>query len=165
MSSNSDESNSMLFSAGCLTEAPARKWRWRHLERLPSQRRCSNPERLRGLTVIAIILQSDIYLLFSQMSRCAPVERGKRTKSPSTASTSTRRFFTQPGILRWDLRPTIYHCYWSFLKPKSCYWSFLEPKCFVIDGFSNPNIAGEHYRCRGHEQSLPLPGSDWAQHY
>ena len=120
----------MLFSAGCLTEAPARKWRWRHLERLPSQRRCSNPERLRVLIVIGIIPQSDIYLLFSQMSRCAPVERGKRTKSPSTASTSTRRFFTQPGILRWDLRPTIYHCYWSFLKPKS----------FANDFFSSPNV-------------------------
>ena len=45
-----------------------------------------------------------------------------------------------------------------------CYWSFLRPKCFVMDGFSNINIAGEHYRCRGHEQSLPLPGSDRARH-
>ena len=125
---NSDKSALMFFSAGCLIEAPARKWRWRLLERLPSQRRCSNPERLGVLLKIAVTPQSDIYLIFSQMRRCAPVERGKRTKSPSTASTSTRRFFTQPGILRWDLRLTIYHCYWFF------------SKSFAIDLFSSPNV-------------------------
>ena len=153
----------MLFSAGCLIEAPARKWRWRLLERLPSQRRCSNPERSRVLIKIAVVPQSDIHLSSSQMCRCALVERGKRTKSPSTASTSTRRFFTQPGILRWDLRPTICQCYWSFVKPKSLL--LIYSQCFVIDSFSSPIIAGKHYRCRGHEQSLPLPGSDQAQHY
>ena len=155
----------MLFSAGCLTEAPARKWRWRLLERLPSQRRCSNPERLRVLIEIAgYPTKWHLLIIFSNAQVCSGGKRKKDEISVDCLDFNKKILHTA-----WHPQVRLEANNLSLLLILShtqifCYWSFLRPKCFVIDGFSNTNIAGEHYRCRGHEQSLPLPGSDWAQH-
>lgn len=64
------------ISSGCLTETRARRWPWRLHEKLLNQRQCSNHER------------------------CVPEAKGKRMKSQLIVWTSTRRFFTLPGIHR-----------------------------------------------------------------
>lgn len=75
----------------CSIAIRGRKWHWKHREKLLNQRQCSNH------------------------ARCAPGASGRRTKSPWTVWTSTRRSSTRPGIRRrtssrWQL-PTISFCF------------------------------------------------------
>ena len=79
---------------GCLTETRARRWPWRLHEKLLNQRQCSNHERY-GLIKSQTEVEGIIVIY-----RCVPEAKGKRMKSQLIVWTSTRRFFTLPGIHR-----------------------------------------------------------------
>ena len=77
----------------CLTETRARRWPWRLHEKLLNQRQCSNHERFE-------LKNTNRSKNITVIYRCVPEAKGKRMKSQLIVWTSTRRFFTLPGIHR-----------------------------------------------------------------